>query len=120
MGKFEINVGQALHCTIGQPRDGYVNIATHFRPLNAIILLLELDASPSVEYVSNAAYYGDSMGGISVKLKEGKTVEHLIEDLQRAIDLDEESAGRIEDTLLSVEKLKHDAERESILVDPEA
>jgi len=77
----EIKSGK-LCCKMGRQANGFVNVFTNFAPLSRIIIVLELDESPSVEYISNVANYGDGTGGLSVKLKAGMTEKNLEEDLR--------------------------------------
>jgi len=66
-----------LSCSISKQRDGFVNVFTNFKPLDQAVFLLELDGQDIVDYISNVAYYGDSAGGLSVKLKPGVTEKDL-------------------------------------------
>lgn len=63
----------------------YVNVTTYFEPLGHVILMLEIKDSPSVHYLSNVAYYGDSLGGFSAKLKESASYDDFLSDLTSRI-----------------------------------
>jgi hypothetical protein len=75
-----------MSCKISKQVNGSVNVFTNFKPLSAAVLLIELDSSPVVEYISNVSYYGDDTctGGLSIKLAPGKTeldLRDCIEDI---------------------------------------
>lgn len=72
--------------SIGKPQDGYISLITYFKPLDATIFLLELESTESVDYLSNVAYYGEDLGGISIKLNQGKTLEDMVTDIMIALD----------------------------------
>jgi hypothetical protein len=77
----EIKSGN-LCCKMGRQANGFVNVFTNFAPLSRVIIVLELEEALSIEYISNVANYGDGTGGLSVKLKEGKTEKDFEEDLR--------------------------------------
>lgn len=86
-------IHNGLRCEVGRIKvseladsDGlYINIMTHFEPLSVPTFLLELRTSPSVEYLSNIAFYGQ-LGGIGVKLKHGVTHEQIVRDIKRSFE----------------------------------
>lgn len=96
----------SLRCKIGKAMNGFVNVATYFRPLNMPILLLELEDSESVEYLSNVAYYGENLGALAVKLKDGKNEDDLQKCLQKAMDLSEEQSFVVDEFLDSIDRMK--------------
>ena len=75
-------------CKIGKQTNGTVNVSTNFKPLDHSVMILELDSSPEVEYISNIAYYGDGVGvgGLSVKLAPAANemdLKNALEDLMK-------------------------------------
>lgn len=93
--KIELISKQGLKMDIGKLTTGktwsneksgrYINVTTYFEPLGQSILMLEIRASPSVQYLSNVAYYGDSLGGFSAKLKESASYDDFLLDLTSCV-----------------------------------
>lgn len=96
----EIKSRYGLKLSVGKPVVGpfwsweklgtYVNVTTNFEPLSQAILLLEIRACKSIEYLSNVAYYGDSLGGFSARITEKATFDSFLADLRQCINEDDE------------------------------
>lgn len=82
-----MDVGKPLGPSWSKEEFGtYVNVTTYFEPLEHPILILEIRACNSVAYLSNVAFYGESLGGFSARLKESASYDDFLVDLQICVD----------------------------------
>ena len=72
---------------IGKPSAGNLNLITHFKPLGLPIFLCELEDCKTVDYLANIAFYGEGLGGISIKLQSGALLEDVVGDIMNALDI---------------------------------
>jgi hypothetical protein len=72
---------------VGKPSSGNLNLITYFKPLDLPIFLCELESCKTVGYLANIAYYGEGLGGISLKLNSNVSLEDVVGDIMHALDI---------------------------------